>query len=256
MMSAMNAPRARAAAMSARSASDAPCRTGAVRSLKIRGELTIAACSGCASGTLMTSVRNSVLFRNEVIKVPLAHPEQAAIVSSPRIFSGLAAPPKHGEMPEDIAAAAKEAADWRAKGGFTAKMGEIEYVLEAEYTKPMLDSVVKARGGRPGRTPTAADSAGVREAIQTMTNAMMAPPPATVNGVRPGPSQCHDITVYPAIGLAGGACGGYGLLLDIRDVANPKRMDAVSDSNFSYWHSATFNNDGTKLLFPTSGAAA
>src|SRR5437879_3292985 len=128
-------------------------------------------------------------------------------------------------------------------------MGEIEYVLEAEYTKPMLDSVVKARGGRPGGTPTAADSAGVREAIQTMTNAMMAPPPGTVNGVRPGPSQCHDITVYPAIGLAGGACGGYGLLLDIRDVANPKRMDAVSDSNFSYWHSATFNNDGTKLLF-------
>ena len=49
--------------------------------------------------------------------------------------------------------------------------------------------------------------------------------------------------------MAGGACGGYGLLLDIRDVANPKRMDAVSDSNFSYWHSATFNNDGTKLLF-------
>src|SRR5438132_188035 len=192
---------------------------------------------------------NSALFRIEVIKVPLAHPEQAAIVSSPRIFSGLAAPPKHGETPEDIAASAKEAADWRAKGGFTAKVGEIEYVLEAEYTKPMLDSVVKARGGRPGGTPTAADSAGVREAIQTMTNAMMAPPPGTVNGVRPGPSQCHDITVYPAIGLAGGACGGYGLLLDIHDVAHPKRIGAVADSNFSYWHSATFNNDGTKLLF-------
>src|SRR5713101_4181232 len=46
-----------------------------------------------------------------------------------------------------------------------------------------------------------------------------------------------------------GAWGGYGLLLDIGDVANPRRMDAVSDSNFSYWHSATFNNDGTKLLF-------
>jgi hypothetical protein len=72
---------------------------------------------------------------------------------------------------------------------------------------------------------------------------------ATTNGVRPGPSQCHDITVYPAIGLAGGACGGYGLLLDIHDVANPRRIGAVADSNFSYWHSATFNNDGTKLLF-------
>jgi hypothetical protein len=68
-------------------------------------------------------------------------------------------------------------------------------------------------------------------------------------GTRPGPSQCHDITVYPAVGLAGGACGGYGLLLDIRDVANPKRIGAVADSNFSYWHSATFSNDGTKLLF-------
>jgi hypothetical protein len=64
-----------------------------------------------------------------------------------------------------------------------------------------------------------------------------------------GPNQCHDITTYPAIGLAGGACGGYGLLLDIRDVANPKRIDAAADSNFAFWHSATFNNDGTKILF-------
>jgi len=190
---------------------------------------------------------NSALFRIEVIKVPLAHPEQAAIVGSPRIFSGLTAPPKHGEMPEDIAAAAQEAADWRAKGGFTAKIGEIEYVLETEWTKPMLDSVVKARGG--SGAPTAADSAATRDAIQKMVDAMVAAPPPGANGVRPGPNQCHDITVYPAIGLAGGACGGYGLLLDIRDVANPRRIDAVSDSNFSYWHSATFNNDGTKLLF-------
>ncbi len=192
---------------------------------------------------------NSALFRIEVIKVPLAHPEQAAIVSAPRIFSGLTAPPRHGETPEDIAAAAKEAAEWRAKGGFTGKMGEMEFVLPAEWTKPMLDSVVKARGGAPGGTPSAADSAGVRAAIQKIMDDMMGPPPGTVNGVRPGPSQCHDITVYPAVGLAGGACGGYGLLLDIRDAANPKRIDAVSDSNFSYWHSATFNNDGTKLLF-------
>jgi hypothetical protein len=191
---------------------------------------------------------NSALFRIEVIKVPLAHPEQAAIVSSPRIFSGLTAPPKHGETPEDIAASAKAAADWRAKGGFTARVGEIEYVLEPEWTKPMLDSVVKARGG--SGAPTAADSAATRDAIQKMVDAMVgANAPAPANGVRPGPNQCHDITVYPAMGLAGGACGGYGLLLDIRDVANPRRMDAVSDSNFSYWHSATFNNDGTKLLF-------
>ena len=201
---------------------------------------------GCVAAS-PDSNPNSALFRIEVIKVPLAHPEQAAIVSSPRIFSGLTAPPKHGETPEDIAAAAKEAADWRAKGGFTARVGEIEYVLPAEWSKPMLDSVVKARGG--SGAPTAVDSAATRGAVQKMVDAMVAAPPPAANGVRPGPNQCHDITVYPAIGLAGGACGGYGLLLDIRDVANPRRMDAVSDSNFSYWHSATFNNDGTKLLF-------
>jgi hypothetical protein len=55
--------------------------------------------------------------------------------------------------------------------------------------------------------------------------------------------------VYPHLGLAGGACGGYGLLLDIRDPANPVRINAAADSNFSFWHSATFNNDGTKILF-------
>jgi hypothetical protein len=64
-----------------------------------------------------------------------------------------------------------------------------------------------------------------------------------------GPQQCHDITVYPAVGLAGGACGGYGILLDISDAKNPKRMFAASDTNFSFWHSATFSNDGSKVLF-------
>jgi hypothetical protein len=55
--------------------------------------------------------------------------------------------------------------------------------------------------------------------------------------------------VYPQIGLAGGACGGYGLLIDIHDPLNPKRLQAAGDSNFAFWHSATFNNDGTKILF-------
>ncbi|HJZ73730.1 MAG TPA: hypothetical protein VKE51_18440 [Vicinamibacterales bacterium] len=64
-----------------------------------------------------------------------------------------------------------------------------------------------------------------------------------------GPNQCHDITVYPEIGLAGGACAGLGLLLDIRDPERPVRLDAAADANMSFWHSATFNNDGTKLLF-------
>ena len=62
-------------------------------------------------------------------------------------------------------------------------------------------------------------------------------------------NQCHDITVYPEIGLAAGACSGNGILLDIRDPRNPARLDAVIDKNFAYWHSATFSNDGTKVLF-------
>jgi hypothetical protein len=189
---------------------------------------------------------NSALFRIEVIKVPLAHPEQAAIVSSPRIFNDLAAPPVHGESPEDIAAAAKAAAEARAKGGYTAKVNGQEFVLPDQFVKPMLDSIVKGRGGTGA--PTGADSAQLRSGLQAMVDKMVgAQGPG--GGPRPGPTQCHDITVYPAIGLAGGACGGYGLLLDIRDVVNPKRIGAVADSNFSYWHSATFNNDGTKILF-------
>ncbi|GAA1166532.1 hypothetical protein GCM10009584_04380 [Ornithinimicrobium humiphilum] len=60
---------------------------------------------------------------------------------------------------------------------------------------------------------------------------------------------CHDITAYPEIGLAAGACEGNGILIDISDPTNPKRVDAVIDPNFAYWHSATFNNDGTKVVF-------
>ncbi len=61
--------------------------------------------------------------------------------------------------------------------------------------------------------------------------------------------HCHDITVYPELGIAAGACSGNGILLDITDPANPKRVYEVTDPNFAYWHSATFNNDGTKVLF-------
>ena len=62
-------------------------------------------------------------------------------------------------------------------------------------------------------------------------------------------NQCHDITVFPEYGLAGGACSGNGILLDISNVANPVRIAEVLDPNFAYWHSATFNNDATKVLF-------
>jgi len=61
--------------------------------------------------------------------------------------------------------------------------------------------------------------------------------------------QCHDITVFPSANLAAGACSGNGILLDISDPRAPRRIDAVNDPGFAYWHSATFNNDGTKVLF-------
>jgi hypothetical protein len=198
---------------------------------------------GCVSATPEQDP-NSALFRIEVIKVPLAHPEQAAIVSSPRIFNDLVAPVRHGEAQVDIAENAKEVADAKAKGGFVATIRNREQVLGPRFTKPLLDSIVKARGG--SGDATAADSTALRAAIPAMIAAMIGPPPANPNA---GPTQCHDITVYPAIGMAGGACEGYGLLLDIHDPAHPTRIAAVSDSNFSYWHSATFNNDGTKVLF-------
>ena len=189
---------------------------------------------------------NSALFRIEVIKVPVAHPERAAIVSSPRIFTDLVAPARHGESPEDIAASHKIAAEARAKGAFTAAVHGVEMVLPNGFIAELLDSVVKARKGTGA--PTAADSMALRGALQGMVDKMVGDE-APGSGPHPGPTQCHDITVYPAIGLAGGACEGYGLLLDIRDPAHPVRIGAVSDSNFSYWHSATFNNDGSKILF-------
>ena len=62
-------------------------------------------------------------------------------------------------------------------------------------------------------------------------------------------TSCHDITAYPEIGLAAGACQGNGVLFDITDPVNPVRIAEVTDQNFAYWHSATFNNDGTKVIF-------
>jgi hypothetical protein len=201
--------------------------------------------AGCSAAPLDEDP-NSALFRIEVIRVPLAAPQRARIVSSPRIFSGLTEPASHGEAAADLAAAARGAAEARAHGAFTVTLHGLEHVASPQFINPLLDSIVRARGGM-GR-PTAADSAALRAALQDVVDKMMNPPPGP-NGVRPGPTQCHDITVYSRIGLAAGACAGYGLLLDIRDVAHPRRIGAVADSNFSFWHSATFNNDGTKVLF-------
>ena len=200
---------------------------------------------GCVSAPLDKDP-NSALFRIEVIKVPVAHPEQAAIVSSPRIFTGLVRAPTHGESPVDVAANKRHVDSARAAGGYIATIHGEEQVAPSGFVHVQLDSIVKARNGTG--VPTAADSAALRANFQKIVDAMVGPAP-TPGAPQPGPTQCHDITVYPAIGLAGGACGGYGLLLDISDPAQPKRIGAAADSNFSYWHSATFNNDGTKILF-------
>ena len=207
---------------------------------------SVAELPGCESGTPERNPRTA-LFRIEVIRVPVRNPERAAIVSSPRIFSGLVEAPTHGEAAEDIAAAAAAVAAARAAGHFIARVHGEEIPLAPQFTRPLIDSIVRVRGGTG---PTAADSAALRGALQGIIDRMLGgEEPAPGSGPRPGPTQCHDITVYPAIGLAGGACEGYGMLLDISDPVNPRRIAEVADSNFAYWHSATFNNDGTKVLF-------
>jgi len=119
---------------------------------------------------------NTALFRIDVIKVPLAAPQNAQVVSSPRVFMN----PRTGAL-----------------NGLN-------------------------NGGTHGRN-------GLEKPVDT--------------------DQCHDITVYSAIGLAAGACSGNGILLDIKDPVNPKRIDAVNDPNYAYWHSASFSNDGKKVVF-------
>ena len=191
---------------------------------------------GC-SGAPLEEDPNSALFRIEVIRVPLANPEQAAIVSSPRIFAGLVAPPVHGLAPDDIVAL-EEA---RARGAFVVEFGGQAQVLPEGQVRNLLSQVVEQRGG--SGAATVADTLALRAFLDEVSARQADDGPGT------GPTQCHDITVYPEIGLAGGACGGYGFLIDISDPVNPERVGAVSDENFSYWHSATFSNDGTKILF-------
>ena len=90
-----------------------------------------------------------------------------------------------------------------------------------------------ARGGRaqPARAIAGADSAMMAE----MASA--------------GPRNCHDVSAYPAMNLLAGACGSYGLLVDISNPEKPVRLDAVADTNFSLWHTAVFSNDGKKVVF-------
>jgi hypothetical protein len=129
--------------------------------------------AGCSRGASLSDTTTS-LFRIDIIKVPVAAPQNARVVNSPRIFADSA-------------------------------------------------------GAIAGLWLGGAHGPGTQTTTQT--------------------NMCHDITVYSAIGLAAGACSGNGILLDIRDPVHPKRIAAVIDPNFAYWHSATFNNDGTKVLF-------
>ena len=189
---------------------------------------------------------NSALFRIEVIQVPLADPASAAIVTSPRIFEGLVAPPRHGMAPDDI----KALEEAKAAGAYIVEYSGREIVLPDRYVANLMAGYMESEGTE--EPATAADSAAFREALPSIFAAMVGGDEEEGEddgGPEPGPTQCHDITLYPEIGLAGGACEGYGLLLDISDPINPYRLDAVADSNFAYWHSATFNNDGTKILF-------
>ena len=174
---------------------------------------------GCADGPIDDP--NTARFRLEVIKVPLAAPATAAIVSSPRIFYGLAPPPRR--VRAGTRRALPAGSDAAARSGGAAAAAQPGAAAATPAGAPAEAAAAPAPGGRAG------GPAGGR--------------------ANTGPNQCHDITVYPDIGLAGGACGGYGLLLDISDVAHPKRIDQAADINMSFWHSATFSNDGTKVLF-------
>ena len=202
---------------------------------------------GCAD--VAADDPNSSRLRIEIIKVPLANPASAAVVGRANIFAGLGAAPAHGLSDADKEAAAKTLAAAKASGAFIAKNPQsgAEMVVPPQVIRPLLENAMKARGGS---TVNAADSATVRGMAQGAINTMFAGAAGGAPTGRGGErSQCHDITVYPALGLAGGACEGHGLLLDISNPVAPVRLDAAADSNFAYWHSATFNNDGTQMLF-------
>jgi len=216
--------------------------------------------AGCVTDTLRTSATSS-LMRIEIIKVPLARPSQAAIVNRANIFTELKATPAHGQSEGDKIAQQRAVDSVRGTGrvAFIAvnPQTKLEFVVNQFFVRFAVDSIQKARGGTPApqnqpSTATAADTATFRANMQAMIDRQFAPNPnAAKPGVTPQSAfrQCHDITVYPSLGIAGGACEGYGFLLDISNPVAPVRLDAVSDSNFAYWHSATFNNDGTKILF-------
>jgi LVIVD repeat len=199
---------------------------------RVRSESELASCE---SGDITDP--NSALFRIEVIRVPLAHPEQAKIVSSARIFNDLTAPPAHGVAYADTANGAMVNSAKRMLGRLG--MDSTATAADSDRAARLLASLQLARddSARASAFADSLEGMGLRARFRPS------------GGARGGPSQCHDITVYPEAGLAGGACSGYGLLLNIKDPVHPVRVQAVADSNFAFWHSATFSNDGSKVLF-------
>ncbi len=254
---------------------------------------------------------NNSNFRIEVIKIPLAHPEQAAVVSSPAIFAdpttgaanGLPYQAAHGASPMDTATNRKMA-EFNAAREKLPALSASASAADTARCQSSVDSLarvfgVNANGGRGGArgrgnagpgcgvaangrgggggrgrgnagppvtkedsarvsfessvtslgaltmSSSKADSASYRSQVDALAKKYGVASPFAPRTL----TQCHDITVYPAVGVAGGACAGMGLLLDIRDTPHPTRVAAVADSNFSFWHSATFSNDGSMVLF-------
>jgi hypothetical protein len=86
-------------------------------------------------------------------------------------------------------------------------------------------------------------------AAKVIATPVLFPDGGTPSGTGRQTDGCHDITVYPAIGLAAGACTGQGSIFDISDPVNPREIARLSDPNFAFWHSATFSNDGKTVIF-------
>ena len=191
--------------------------------------------AGCEAAGGVTDP-NSALFRVEIIRVPVAHPEQAKIVSTARIFNGLTAPATHGVSVADTA----NGAGLRMARGMVAQIG-------LPKTATAADSARAAAIIADFMFTTSPTDTTHQRALLDSLHALGSPIQIPISAS--GPSQCHDITVYPYQNLAAGACAGYGILLDTKDPVHPVRLDAASDSNFAFWHSATFTNDASKLLF-------
>ena len=194
--------------------------------------------AGCAPGGPEDDA--SALFRIEVIRVPVAAPERAEVVGALRLLAGLDAAPRRRPTPEARAAMEAQVAERRAEGRFAVVYDNEVMDVPSAMVENLLGQLVAQRGGTGA--PTAADTTMAHTLFDQFVQ-------QSSDGPETGPDQCHDITVFPEIGLAGGACAGYGLLLDIRDPANPRRVAAAGDENFAYWHSATFSNDGRSVVF-------